>query len=591
MPVEQGRLRELGRQAADKADVYINQGMDPQAAIRRAAEELGISLNLTEFGNMSPARQGTPIEPGVGIQGDDPNLGRGDVEFPPAPVPQGEGGRGGILQALAAAAQRPPVEAPTTEAPDPRLRIIQALSSAGSGLLGLRDQAGAEKRNRAAQATANVVNALSKGRAGARATQEEARPGLLTRLAAIPGQAAGAGLQIQADQQAADQQTFENQRKVRGLEFEELGAESERVRAEASLLRAQRTKTKAPNELFTQQGIDYFNEGLSREQATEKLWQDPDLAAMLAENPDLLGRMLRGHEAARTGKTAEALAAARDIRAETTLTDRQTSDLLTGFSDQLQGQARRAAVTGGAPIFEDARSFQRAWGDKLANLDSNAMERALGSYEIAAATYWENRTEQMEKARVAARQKTQDAIRAEKGNFEKEEALRKSLQNLPGVKAFSGTQGIGGAFARMDDLYQTYASDRDAPGARGAFQNAIVQNFQRMIDPATVRLGDIQLIVDSQSMYQRFTTAIKRAAEGGFVSDDLLDQMHQVAARLSDAQRGFVQEEVAGAITVWNTIHTLDLISPKASETIAEGILGGNFSGIDDVEGSAEDFE
>ena len=544
----------------------IGQGVEPQQAIAQAQEEASQTLGVL--------KGDVPQTETLALQGG-----------------QSQGGRGGILQALAAAAQRPPVEAPTTEAPDPRLRIIQALSSAGSGLLGLRDQAGAEKRNRAAQATANVVNALSKGRAGARATQEEARPGLLTRLAAIPGQAAGAGLQIQADQQAADQQTFENQRKVRGLEFEELDAESERIRAEASLLRAQRTKTKAPNELFTQQGIDYFNEGLSREQATEKLRQDPDLAAMLAENPDLLGRMLRGHEAARTGKTAEALAAARVDIAKITLNDRQTGDLLQGFSDQLQGAARRAAATGGAPIFESSKAFQNQWGTKLANLDENALERALGSYELAAATYWENRAETLEKSRASARQIMQDNIRAEKNAFRKEEALRKSLQNLPGVKAFSGTQGIGGAFARMDDLYAAYDANRGDDGARGAYQNAVVQNFQRMIDPATVRLGDIDLIVNAESAYARFTTAIKRVLKGGFVSDGLLEHMQGVAARLHDAQRGFVQEEVAGAITVWNTIHTRDLISPQASQTIAEGILGGNFSGIDDVEGSAEDFE
>ena len=125
-------------------------------------------------------------------------------------------------------------------------------------------------------------------------------------------------------------------------------------------------------------------------------------------------------------------------------------------------------------------------------------------------------------------------------------------------------------------------------------QNAIVQTFQRMIDPATVRLGDIDLIVDSQSSWQRFKTAIARVVKGGFVSDDLLDQMHVVAARLSDAQRVFVQSEVAGAITVWNTIHTRDLISPVDSKSIAENILGGDFSGVagkGNVEGSVEDFE
>ena len=185
----------------------IGQGVEPQQAIAQAQEEASQTLGVL--------KGDVPQTETLALQGG-----------------QSQGGRGGILQALAAAAQRPPVEAPTTEAPDPRLRIIQALSSAGSGLLGLRDQAGAEKRNRAAQATANVVNALSKGRAGARATQEEARPGLLTRLAAIPGQAAGAGLQIQADQQAADQQTFENQVSAEGKPFTRINSLLQRMQEE-----------------------------------------------------------------------------------------------------------------------------------------------------------------------------------------------------------------------------------------------------------------------------------------------------------------------------------------------------------------------
>jgi|TARA_Y100000310_G_scaffold194601_1_gene194588 hypothetical protein len=80
-----------------------------------------------------------------------------------------------------------------------------------------------------------VVNALSKGRAGARATQEEARPGLLTRLAAIPGQAAGAGLQIQADQQAAEQQNFENQVSAEGKPFNRINSLLQRMQEEQAL--------------------------------------------------------------------------------------------------------------------------------------------------------------------------------------------------------------------------------------------------------------------------------------------------------------------------------------------------------------------
>jgi hypothetical protein len=145
--------------------------------------------------------------------------------------------RSGLLQALAGASQRPTVEAPVTQAPDPKLRILQALSSIAGPLLGIRDQRATDKRNRSAQATANVVNALSKGRAGARSLQEEAKPGILTQLSQIPGQAAGIGLQVQADKQAAEQAAFENQLKANksGDRFGRLNTLAQRLQEEERL--------------------------------------------------------------------------------------------------------------------------------------------------------------------------------------------------------------------------------------------------------------------------------------------------------------------------------------------------------------------
>ena len=145
---------------------------------------------------------------------------------------QGNGQRSAIMQALATAAQRPSVEVPVAQPPNPKLRILQALSSAGSGLLGARDQAKSDKRNRSSAAQANVINALTKGGAGARGTQEQASPGLLTQLAAVPGQVAGAGLQMQADKQAAEQQTFDNRTQSAGQPFNQMSSLLQRMQEE-----------------------------------------------------------------------------------------------------------------------------------------------------------------------------------------------------------------------------------------------------------------------------------------------------------------------------------------------------------------------
>lgn len=58
--------------------------------------------------------------------------------------------------------------------------------------------------------------------------------------------------------------------------------------------------------------------------------------------------------------------------------------------------------------------------------------------------------------------------------------------------------------------------------ATGADQIAAINAFQRLIDDATVREGDVDLIKTGQSNFQSFYTAIKRSYEEGNVVDDQL---------------------------------------------------------------------
>jgi len=218
----------------------VDEGNSLSSSIDFVAKEYGIDSKLLAD-NYGDHYSDSSVTAGGGRFGM-ANMGQ---EVPPqATAPQqqsisdpGSDQRSGLLQALAGASQRPTVEAPVTQAPDPKLRILQALSSIAGPLLGIRDQRATDKRNRAAQATANVVNALSKGRAGARGLQEEAKPGILTQLSQIPGQAAGIGLQVQADKQAAEQAAFENQLKANesGDRFGRLNTLTQRLQEEERL--------------------------------------------------------------------------------------------------------------------------------------------------------------------------------------------------------------------------------------------------------------------------------------------------------------------------------------------------------------------
>ena len=614
-------LRKQNPEAAAYVDELVAEGMEPLAAFEQAKREYGIG---TLDAPAVSSDFDTPIQPSTdelditmptfGEEVDDslavePDFSSSDlveettpVQGPPVEATQPAGnGRSAIMQALAAMGQRPAVEAPVVQPPDSRLRILQALSKAGSGLLGLRDQSRTEKRNRASQATANVINALSKGRAGARGLQEEARPGLLTQLAAVPGQVAGAGLKFQTDRQAAEQSEFANQLKARQLEFDEAGAESERIRAEASLHRAKRTTGKAPNELFTQQGIDYFNQRMTREQATEALRKDPDLGPMLDANPDLLGRMLKGHEAGRTGTTKEALAEASATRAQSRFEQEEIDRLTSSYSTSL----KEVAIQGDKanPVIQSPKDFFRGPGvdvDALQDVFGVAGVARMKSDRMAAkAIWWKARTDHLKIERDKEKENWNRDFKKTKEEFDREmaeqrldlskesfaetqkkqrfregQSIFKAIISLPGIKSYSGPQGIGGSYNRLRGVYEDYLDNPKAH--RGAFHAAIVNQFQRMIDPATVREGDVTLLREAQSWFDQVESQILRIGSGGFLADDMIDGMMEVDERLHQRQLGVVKGEIVGALEVYNKLPGLESsLDGLDIEGMADLILGG----------------
>ena len=511
---------------------------------------------------------------------------------------QGNGQRSAIMQALATAAQRPSVEVPVAQPPNPKLRILQALSSVGSGLLGARDQAKSDKRNRSSAAQANVINALTKGGAGARGTQEQASPGLLTQLAAVPGQVAGAGLQMQADEQAAEQSNFANQAEMRGLDLKAQDSESERVRAEASLVRANRaTNTKAPNELFTQQGIDYFNQGLSRQAATDALRSDPDLGPMLAERPDLLGRMLKGHEAGRTGTAKAAMDDARSSRADAAALRAQgrftidgEKELVAGYKDALKAVTSQAGSAD--PVILSPAQFYKDSGINFGEDFGNVgVAQSRGAYIGAMGAWFKSRQAFMKEERLQEKTKWDQGFKEAKQDFAaqgRSEAtgrfLWKSVLNLPGVKSFSGTGGIGPSFTKLKAAYDDFRANPDA--SRAAYQATIVNLFQRLIDPATVREGDIRLYQAAMGTFDRFETALLAVGEGGFVDDDLLNGMMKAANTIHKVHRRFVEGEVDSALKVWNSFGGGDAISDELRKGISDSILSGTNPTAQDVDDS-----
>ena len=469
-------------------------------------------------------------------------------------------------------------------------RLLELLGAIGGQVAQSRAIGSSNRANAARQARANLQSALRGGGGGA-AFQETPKVGLLGHLATgLKG--LGTGLQdVRTDEVAAEQADFENLIKQRQLGLQAQGRDAERIRAQAALHRARNPRgatTKSPNELFEQEGANLFLQDVPREQVEARLRENPVYADMLNDYPDLLGQAYEGHEKARTGRLTEAQkkaaadqAALRSEQATKLMGEKEEDRAIKGYESLLRGKATVSAHSKN-PFSRPEEAFAMLDFDRMS---PGGQLAAMGAYAEAHGLWYEKNAEVLKADREKDREKRDELIRKQEEEMKKEqdtfkrmEGLRKSLQALPGVKAFSGIQGIGGAYQRMDGLYKRYVNDPGEGEARGAFQNAIVQNFQRMIDPATVRLGDIDLIVASQSAYARFKTAINRVLKGGFVDDSLLREMHRVAGELHDQQRKFVEEEVDGAVKLWNGLHLNNSITPEVRDLVVNNILGGDYS-------------
>ena len=116
----------------------------------------------------------------------------------------------------------------------------------------------------------------------------------------------------------------------------------------------------------------------------------------------------------------------------------------------------------------------------------------------------------------------------------------------------------------------------------------MVNQFQRLIDPATVRSQDIELYRDALSTMANLEVAFIRVGQGGFLPDNMIDGMMEVAKSLHSAQRDFVSEEVGSAIGVWNTLHPEFSLSGDDSKFIAENIIGGKKNNDADSENALD---
>jgi hypothetical protein len=110
--------------------------------------------------------------------------------------------------------------------------------------------------------------------------------------------------------------------------------------------------------------------------------------------------------------------------------------------------------------------------------------------------------------------------------------------------------------------------NKQAPGAR---QIALMNQFQRLIDPATVREGDVELIRSAQSTIEAIGVRLARIGSGQVISDDLAISLIETATAMINAQRRYRKDLVEQTFEVSDQI--MSEKGKKASRAIADAYL------------------
>ena len=482
------------------------------------------------------------------------------------------------------AQDREPPEIPAQAGSNTALRILEVLGGIGGSLAESKAMGKATKATQAAQARANLINTL-RGRAVSGVQPTEPKRGILGTLSRGLGAGAKAFREGREFESQEDKTRFEAE-----MALGELDIKREKS---GKILPVKPTERKT---FYTTEGRRLWdkNPDLSVAEIDAKIRASDQYRVDVGNEedrlgPEFLGFAREGYENARKTALGERREEESDFylrseeeRARQKMDDKESANLLDGFTNSLNALALTGVyktLPDGESVSEigEARNLFEEY--EIANMPLDWQLKATGIHKFWAAKYHQMAFDKAQKDREEARKNREEVFRSDKmkfdvlqADFDVMETLRSSVQALPGVKAFSGTQGIGPAFAKLDAAYQKYGK---GDIGRDAMQLALVNQFQRLIDPATVREGDIALMLRAESWWARLNGRVEGYMDGGFVADKTIKSMHKVAVELERAHRGFVEDEVEGAIKVWNGIHKNFTVDEETSNLIIQSILGG----------------
>jgi hypothetical protein len=480
------------------------------------------------------------------------------------------------------AALRQLPEAPEQAGGQQNMRLLELLGNIGTSFAQNRAVGKANEQTAGRQANANLINTL-RGSPTASVTPAQPKEGVLGTLSRALG---GAGTAIRESREAevaGEQVGFKNEmalgaagRAEEGLELDQFTAETSRLKAE----NAGGVKVTERRAAYRAKGGGLYddNPSMQVEDIEAAIENDPQYQEDVASSPrlaaELKGIAVEGYRSREKNVLGQGKADDQASRAEDRMDREAAAISIKGYEASLRGRVLTKVFGNGKEMDQHRKGFLSA---RISQMPQEYQDYAVGLHIEWAGKYHELAFDKAEADRATEKAGWEREFATQKEVFDVEEILRDAVQDLPGVKAFSGQQGIGGSFQRLDQAYQKYSRDRAVGrGDRATMQVALINQFQRLIDPATVREGDIALIREAESSWARLNAKVEGFMEGGFVADATIDGMYEMAIELEAAHRRFVMQEVSGAIKVWNTIHTSNPVDQQSMDAIVTSILGGD---------------
>lgn len=131
---------------------------------------------------------------------------------------------------------------------------------------------------------------------------------------------------------------------------------------------------------------------------------------------------------------------------------------------------------------------------------------------------------------------------------EKLDGVKVSHTGLQNIYEDIQTNGGGVGWVDPNTFEVVEKGTRGAIEVEGIRHIAAMNLFQRMIDPATVREGDVDLIRSANSLIDRIKTGLEGLRTGARISDNQLAQMLETARSLEQANQKWVDEEAYPAL-------------------------------------------